>query len=842
MRAIPLAALVWLVTSPAAAQTAGDSTVSFPADRYVIDASKLVRAGGVHSLADLLISQVPGLFVVPGSGLTGAGTRIRFAGPRALVGDGAPLILVDGIRVDATEDATLVLAGGPGPSRLDDLSPDDIASIEILRGPASGAIYGAGASAGVILIRTKGGTSGPLRWEGYAQGALGFERSRWPANYGGVDLDNTNPRARQGGCTLTEQAAGRCVQDFVQAFNPLEDRSPFTTAVRRQIGFSGSGGPQWGAFRLAGNVDSDDGAYSVPGIAPSDVDRRWNLRASGTARPVTGIQVTGSVARVSGHVGLPMYGPVQRALIGPSDSTGFAWSSLFDNPGTQTLDRWSGFLEVRATPQPGVEFRGLLGLDDVDQLDVTQQGHNWFDGHRRVRYNTSATSMWLRGPTWPGVRFETTLGLERRTQRLAQLQRVWFDTGSFCALPNPCATQGVAMRLRSSSASITEQVALRDKLLITAAVRRDRFLEFGWISWQPSVAVAWLARDKAPGFLSRLQLRAAYGSVGEPPDFPIATFFSVGPPGSAPPLRPDRTRSFDVGADAGLMGGKWTGRVTFYDIRSNVTFATPLSSPSGCCAYGYVPGAEISNRGVEATLVGAVLDRPTLRWDVRLSVWGNRNRLVRLPRAPMLLVATGVGGPSQMLSPGYPTAGYWTTPIQSFADANGDGIIDQLEVAVSNTWAPAGTPYPTQGLALTSQLRVAHRWHLSTTLDYRAGQSLFNEAAWARCLYGVCRERNDPATPLAAQAKAIATSVTTAGYIEDADYLKLREVAVAFDVSTAATITLVGRNLLTVTGYSGGDPEAGSYGFLVPGQPRTIQDFGNVPLLRSCTLRVQLAY
>jgi hypothetical protein len=53
---------------------------------------------------------------------------------------------------------------------------------------------------------------------------------------------------------------------------------------------------------------------------------------------------------------------------------------------------------------------------------------------------------------------------------------------------------------------------------------------------------------------------------------------------------------------------------------------------------------------------------------------------------------------------------------------------------------------------------------------------------------------------------------------------------------------LAGRNVLTLTGYSGADPEEGSYGFLVPGQPRTIQDFGTVPQLRSWTLRLQVTY
>jgi outer membrane receptor protein involved in Fe transport len=466
---------------------------------------------------------------------------------------------------------------------------------------------------------------------------------------------------------------------------------------------------------------------------------------------------------------------------------------------------------------------------------VSQQGHDWYDSHRQVRHNTTALSASLVGPTGPGggLRFETTLGLERRTYRLDQIERFWIDTGTFCVLPNPCQAQGVVMRQRTSSAYLTEQVALRDKLFITAALRRDRFKEFRWTSWQPSVAVAWQAR-------SRLRLRAAYGSVGAPPDYPVLAFFTYGP-GPAAPLRPDRTRSLEVGGDAGLLGGKWNGRVTFYDMHSNVTYPAPLPSPSGVL-HGYVPGAEISNRGVEATLAGALLDRPTLRWDVRLSVWGNRNRLIRLPSAPFFVTPPGISESWQQLRAGYPTAGYWNIPIQSFADANGDGIIEASEVVMGASYVPAGTPYPTQGLALTSKLHVAQRWRLSTTLDYRAGQTLFNEAGWVRCLFATCRERNDPATPLSAQAAAIATWASASNYIEDADYLKIREVAVAFDVSPAATITLTGRNLFTWTGYSGGDPETGSYGILVPGQPRIFQDDGSVPLLRSWTLRVQLAY
>src|SRR5258705_10991456 len=121
MRAFSLAAFLSLSMSPVAAQTVGDSTTPAPhPDRYVIDAAKLVRENGARSFSDLLVGQVPGLLVMPGWGLNGSGARIRFAGVRSLVDD-APLILIDGMRVDVEENATRLLLDGPGALRLEDL-------------------------------------------------------------------------------------------------------------------------------------------------------------------------------------------------------------------------------------------------------------------------------------------------------------------------------------------------------------------------------------------------------------------------------------------------------------------------------------------------------------------------------------------------------------------------------------------------------------------------------------------------------------------------------------------------------------------------------------------------
>jgi len=845
MRAIPLAALLWLVTSPAASQTAGDSAASFSADRYVIDAAKLVRENGARSFSDLLVGQVPGLLVIPGWGLNGSGARIRFAGVRSLVDD-PPLILVDGMRVDAEENATLFFLDGPGPLRLEDLSVEDVESIEVLRGPASGAVYGPGAANGVILIHTKAGRSGPPRWETYAQGGFESGQSNWPANYGGVDVDNVNPRMRTGGCHLTEQAAGQCVQDFVQSSNPLVQHSPFETVLRHQVGFSGSGGPSWGTFRLAGAFDGDAGPYAIPGVSPAvDNFKRWNLRGTGAIHPFSGFDLGIGVARMSSDLRLPTYAPIQAALLGPSDDSQFEWDSVFHYPGGQQLDRTSWSIDARGTLLPWLTVRGELGRDDVDQreglVDPTQFR---FDGLQHVVHNRRALSASVRSPIGPRVRLEATIGYERFGRRLEVTETYGRDTTPFCVPPSPCSMGFSLMERRTEGLYVTEELVVRDRLSITGALRHDYFDEYRLSVTHPSIAVAWLARAGTVGPVSRLQLRAAYGSAGSPPPDVVA-FVVVPPPApSRPPFRPDRTRSFELGADAGLLSGKWAAGLTYYDMHSDVGTLQTIASSSGVFTI-YLGGNKIRNQGVAATLSGRVLDRSTLAWDVRLSVWGNRNRVIALSGAPSF-------NGFQTFAPGLPPGSYLAPRIRSYADANGDGIIVPSEVVIDTLSGWAGTPNPTQGAAVSSALRFG-RWRVATTLEYRAGQTLINGLEWLRCgNLGTCRGRNDPTASLEAQAVAsAATRAVTVDYFEDADYLKVRDLSVSFDVpagaasllrARGATITLVGRNLLTLTGYSGVDPEAGSYPLSIAGLPPSVADLGTLPPLRSWTLRVQLAY
>src|SRR5213076_2950580 len=167
---------------------------------------------------------------------------------QSLVDDRPPLVFVDGMRVNQTEDdywASMTGPVAPGPLRLSDLSVEDIESVEVV-GPAGAAVYGPGAAGGVLLIRTKRGRAGPPRWEAYAAGGVRSEQASWPANYGGVDVDNPNDLYRH---PLHVGGAGRGVlptglRPAIQppgATEPVQDGAG--SAVRTQrLGGLESGG------------------------------------------------------------------------------------------------------------------------------------------------------------------------------------------------------------------------------------------------------------------------------------------------------------------------------------------------------------------------------------------------------------------------------------------------------------------------------------------------------------------------------------------------------------------------------------------------------------------------
>src|SRR5204863_414804 len=203
------------------------------------------------------------------------------------------------------------------------------------------------------------------------------------------------------------------------------------------------------------------------------------------------------------------------------------------------------------------------------------------------------------------------------------------------------------------------------------------------------------------------------------------------------------------------------------------------------------------------------------------------------------------GGLFQTAETGLPLGSYTGNPIIRYADVNGDGLVSPTDVQVATERAFLGTPFPTQGASLSSALTLRRRFRIAGLLEYRGGNNLLNGTEQVRCIRGTCRASSDPSTPLADQVPLAAWAAgTSAGWVESASFLKLREISVAFTApatwaghlgAAGMTFTLAGRNLLTLTSYKGLDPELNAHGTQGPG----FEELFTQPLPRHWTARLR---
>ena len=766
-----------------------------------------------------------GLRVSPAAGPLGLVGQLRFRGPQTFVDDRFPLVILDDMRLDA---ASGILGGT---ARLEDLNPDDIASIEVLS-PAQAVRYGPNAANGVLIIRTREGERGAPRWRGYVQVAAAVPSDRWPTRLGGFDAANADSSLRNGGCTLRAVGAGLCVRDSIGVL-PSTLGQQLRTAVPRQYGLSVSGGGNLVSYYVAGELDGDGDPLS---LSRAEINRLQsigqtvpksmqypvhlgggNVTANIRLRPASTVTVDLHGLRVSQDVRAPAF------LNDLPDGSGVEFQSgylpvadAFRVQNVSNMSRWLGHVDVSWRPTTAFALTGLLGHDGVR-----------FQGHREgtasflvesVVLNSEDLSLGADYDWGPhGLRLLSHLGWES--------SRINRDSLECLNITVPGCTgviQSSQLRYnqRVTSLVLEQHVWIHETLELVGTIRRDHFAD--WLKaaqMHPAIHMSWRKEQ--------LHVHADYGVAGRRP-----FFFE----------KPERTKEFSVGAEfTSRLGGVTIGG-TIYDMRSSVYGPSFVSGPSGYYSVA-LPGT-IGNRGVELYTTARLIERPDVALQVEASVWGNRNRLLSM-NLPIGIVLPGAL--QQRSYVGYPVAGFWAKRPPSYRDANGDGIIEPNEITGPSDEIWAGTPYPTQGATLVPELTL-RSVRIGTSLDYQAGHVVFNRNHWYTCADGQCPEAIDPSTPLAAQADVV-SGTPTPRYFEKGDFLAWRELWVTFDTPPSiarilhvksASVTLAGRNLHTWTGYSGISPE--------PYAPQTA--FGQpeipieplMPALQQWSLRFRVSY
>jgi TonB-linked SusC/RagA family outer membrane protein len=877
----------------------------------------------VTNINELLQARTSGVQVIQGAGQTGTSSSIRIRGTSSLSLTNEPLIVVDGVRYDNSP-----VPGNVSTQRINRsaFNPEEVESIDIIKGPSAAALYGTAAANGVIVIKTKRGRSGRTSWQAYGEYGISQQPVTFDDNYRswGQNINAAGQRVGNPGiqCRILNFANKQCVIDSLTTFNPLShpETTPFQDQPRWIGGLQASGGSDLLRFFVSAEREQETGPYEMPDrevtrlttergtpprerqIHPNHLEQnslrgnfQLGLRENMTLDVTAGYMARELYTPFDGgfFAGLTFQGMTAPGFRTPADGYQREWvGDIFSVEQKLTDNRFTGSGSWNWSPRGWLQLRAVTGIDQDNSYNrrlqlrgegtrvaiawgpVAQEGGVFFD-----RSNTAKYSVDLGGT----ATYDITPELNSRTSVGAQ----WFkdeqhqSQGQGYGLPPGAITPNSAGIIRTFEfttenatygAFIEEQLGWKDRVFLTLGARTDQNSAFGRSvgnSVYPRAALSWVLSQE-PWYrsmlgISRTRLRLAYGKAGVQPTTTAALQFlsaSTYPADNAElpglrltnignqALKPEVTTEIEGGIDVGLLNDRINIEATYFKKRSeDALFAKPLPPAFGAGNTRFENLAAVENKGYEVAIDANILQMRQIQWDVRLNGSHIKNELVD---DGGVALGTPIGARNVK---GYPLFGLWDRTLESWNDANGDGIITEAEITVGAD-AFRGPTLPEYEAGFTNTVGLfRNALRITALFDYRG--KFWNQWGYfnQRCVgTGNCREVNDPSAPLDRQAAAVAANSpskrTQWGVFVENDFIRFRELSIAYQLperlaaqylrSRGVTFVFSGRNLgVPWTKFPGLDPEANSSANNTGGGNN---DFFSPPLLRYWISRVNVSF
>ena len=558
----------------------------------------------------------------------------------------------------------------------------------------------------------------------------------------------------------------------------------------------------------------------------------------------------------------------------------FTPGDIFQYSTQQEVQRAINSATANWRPFSWLQNRADVGLDLSDRVDFqlcrfgecSDFGTNRLGRARDVRANIRNITINLGSTaTWqykPWLNFKTTGGAQyvnygfKSSDAQGSTLPPGAQTPAAGTIP---AIQSATTLTKTLGVFVEEQASLNDRLFLTAAVRTDQNSAFGTEFqrvYYPKGSLSWIISDEGffpkLSWLSSLRLRSAYGASGVQPGpndalrtFAVAATNIAGAEvaglrsallGNAA-LKPERTTELEFGTDARFFNDRVNLELTYYDKTSQDALIAQTIAPSAGSAATTVLAnlGEVRNWGYEALLNAQLVSRRNFAWDATVSASRNSNELLTLGNDAAGKPIPPIIGTSTQQRPGYPLNGYWQRGF-SYNDANKDGIIVPAEVTIDTAVTFQGYSQPRLELTFVNGFDLFNRrLRISSLIDHKSGYKVLNSEQQFLCQQSLsCKATSShDATPYE-QARAIAqrfkTPQTTAGYMEDVTFTRIRELSATYNVESAwaqrllkaqsVGIVFAVRNLAVFTDWTGVDPEQ-NYGeanlqqtLLTAGPPR----------------------
>lgn len=822
------------------------------------------------SLEQQLQGKVAGADIQTNSGAPGGGIQVRLRGITSINADAQPLYVVDGvivsdIAIPSNQNAVTAASGGSNPAltqdaqvnRIADLNPDDIETIEILKGASASAIYGGRASNGVVIITTRRGSAGAAQIN-FGQ-RFGFNHlsnelgSRHWNNIAGVDSVFPAGTGAANGCTATS-----CPNFDLE--KQLAHRNGMNTETYASI----SGGNDNTRYLASGTVQRQDGIIDNTGFERQDIrvnlDQRLSNRLQG--------QFSTNVLHTRASRGLtnndntttsfymvfpftPDFVNLQRNPDGTFPNNTIAGSNPLQTAALMKNDEdvWRTINSARLSwdISPRLKFVTVGGLDYFNQAnnlffppELQFEPQDGLPG-TSLSSNSNSLNLNLDGNlvhTYAGVGFTaTTSAGVQYARRALTIERIVaqnlvggqenVDAGTTIHVREN------RLRINNLGYYVQEELQLaQDRLLVTGGIRADQSslnADAGKLFYYPKLAAAY--RFTRPGrFFNEFKVRGAYGESGNEPLYgqrftPINATVNIGGlPGfviggatGAPDLHPERQREFEAGFDAVFLHERGNLEFTLYRKNISDLLLQRALAPSSGFATEFFNGGTMHTTGAEISLGIVPVRSGRFEWFSRVNFARTRSTIDSIPVPSFLAGGFGV-------SLGAFRVANHSSATQIVGNDTTGGV---HEVVV-------GDATPNFHMSFTNDF-TSGPWSLHVHADWQSGSSIIN---LTKLLYDFGQVTKDYADPIAGsttqtvgQRRLTAwLAGETKNYVESASYFKLREISLTYSlpVSVAhrlfggvrtAQVSVSARNLFTITPYTGLDPE--------------VSNFGNQPIARN---------
>ena len=868
------------------------------------------------SLDQALQGKIAGANIEQNSGGPGGGLQIRVRGANTAIGSSDPLFVVDGVMYsNATLPSGLFTVTGSSANRgrgelqddavnrLADLNPNDIASVEVLKGAAASSIYGSKAANGVVIITTNKGRVGRPRVN--ITQRLGFTELLRGPGARGFSLDSAF-------ATFSEHAPGDTPKidsatvlsyavngqlPFYDHLQELAGNKPFTWETAADVG----GGDENTKYYASGGWTDNPGIITNTFAKKQtlrlnleqQIAKRWNLQFStGFTRAQTDRGITNNDNNGGSTTYALAYIPSFIPLLNPDgtfrqpevtylQSNPLQTAALSTND--ETVIRFTGganlSFQAFTTEHSSLKLVAAGGADLFNQKatvvappELFFQKTNALPGvsslangdSRFLNWNLSAIHTY--SPSSGSLRATTSVGSQYEDRNLSRSDVVALGLIPGQTNIDQGSTLGQQFELKTTERTLAfygqeELGLLRDRLLLTVGVRAERSSANGDDSKYylfPKFSGGYRFANLF-GQGNDLKFRAAYGETGNQPLFgqKFVTLQGGGTIGGvigtqinqsagSATIKPERIKEFEGGFDASFWQGRATLEFTAYHRRTTDLLLNLTPSPSTGFNQQFINGGQFRNSGFEVALGVAPVQRRDFSWLIRSTFNRVRTNVDELPAGITSYrpqnAGFGLAFGEFLVQTGRPI----TQIVGSVPDANGD--LQTLFLGQAN---------PNFRLSLSNDFTLGNLF-FSFLWDWQQGGVAQNQTLSLYDCNGLSPDWNGPVVlnpdgtnrPRGQYGFDACNNTGDARpFVQSTSFVKLREASIgialprrwarAFAGANDVRVSVTGRNLLLFTDYFGYDPEVSNYG-----QQSIVRniDLGPYPPMRSFLFTISLGF